>query len=73
MSIAKVIEISSQSTSSFDDAAMNAYKEASRTIKNIKHIYIKDFEIQIGDNGSPTYRTNCKVTFVINSGEGVNS
>ena len=65
MSIAKTIEVSSQSTTSFDDAAVNAIKEASKTIKNIKHLWVKDFEINVQDDGSHLYRTNCKVTFVL--------
>lgn len=68
MSIAKTIEVSSQSTSSFDDAAANAIKEASKTIKNIKHLWVKDFEINVQEDGSYLYRTNCKVTFVLDSG-----
>ena len=65
MSIAKVIEVSSQSTKSFDDAAKNAVSEVSKTVKNVKHVYVKDFEIMVNEDGSHTYRTNCKVTFVV--------
>lgn len=65
MSIAKVIEVSAQSTTSFDDAAKSAITEVSKTVRNVKHVYVKDFEIQIQDDGSYVYRTNCKVTFVI--------
>ena len=65
MSIAKVIEVSSESTQSFDDAAKNAIKEVSKTVKNVKHVYIKDFEIYVQDDGSHLYRTNCKVTFIV--------
>ncbi len=66
MSIAKVIEVSSESTKSFDDAAKSAVNEVSKTVKNVRHVYVKDFEIQVNDDGSHTYRTNCKVTFVVN-------
>lgn len=69
--IAKTIEVSSQSTTSFDDAATNAIKEASKTIKNIKHLWVKDFEINVQEDGSYLYRTNCKVTFVL--GDGVDA
>ena len=65
MSIVKVIEVSSESSNSFDEAAKNAYTEASKTIKGIKHVYVKDFEIVVGDDGKMTYRTNCKVSFVV--------
>jgi flavin-binding protein dodecin len=66
MSIAKVIEVSSESTKSFDDAAKGAITEVSKTVKNVKHVYVKDFEIQVQDDGSHVYRTNCKVTFTVN-------
>ena len=68
MAIAKTIEVSSESTSSFEDAAGNAIKEASKTIKNIKHLWVKDFEINVQEDGSYLYRTACKITFVVNDG-----
>ena len=71
MSIAKVIEVSSESPNSFDEAAKNALTEVQKTIKGVKHVYVKDFEIQVRDDGSLVYRTNCKVTFVVNHGQNV--
>ncbi|MDX1532568.1 MAG: dodecin family protein [Rhodothermales bacterium] len=71
MSIAKVIEVSSESNKSFDEAAANAVKEVGRTVKNIKHVWVKDFEIEVKDDGSHVYRTNCKVTFLVNASQGV--
>jgi flavin-binding protein dodecin len=65
MSIAKVIEVSSESPNSFDEAAANAIRDVGKTVKNIKHIWVKDFEIYVQDDGSHLYRTHCKVTFVI--------
>ena len=69
MSIAKVIEVSSESPNSFDEAAKNAITEVQKTIKGVQHVYVKDFEIQVQDNGSLLYRTNCKVTFVVKEGQ----
>ncbi|MEP0547274.1 MAG: dodecin family protein [Rhodothermales bacterium] len=70
MAIAKVIEISSESKTSFDDAALNAIKEVAKTVKDVKHVWIKDMEIFVQDDGSYLYRTNCKVTFIVrNSGD----
>jgi len=66
MAIAKVIEISSESSKNFEDAAENAIKEVSKTVKSVKHVWIKDMEINVQDDGSYLYRTNCKVTFVVN-------
>ena len=66
-SIAKVIEVSSRSNTSLTDAAENAIREVSKTVNNVKHAWIKDFEIDVNDDGSLTYRANCKITFVVNS------
>jgi flavin-binding protein dodecin len=70
MAIAKVIEISSESNKSFDDAALNAIKEVAKTVKDVKHVWIKDMEIFVQDDNSYLYRTNCKVTFLVrNAGD----
>lgn len=66
-SIAKVIEVSSQSTESFDDAAANALREVGRTVNNVKHAWIKDMEIEVKDDGTFIYRCQCKITFVVNN------
>lgn len=65
MAIAKIIEVSSESTQSFDAAAANAIKEVSKTVKNVRHVWVKDMEVYVQDDGSYLYRTNCKVTFVV--------
>jgi dodecin len=40
MSVVKVIEVIANSDKSFDDAVNNALKEASKSVKNIKSIYV---------------------------------
>ena len=65
MSIAKTIEVSSQSTAGFSEAAQAAVTEVSRTVNNVKHVWVESFEMIVQDDGSFIYRTHCKVTFVI--------
>ncbi len=65
MSIAKTIEVSSQSTAGFSEAAKAAVEEVSRTINNVKHVWVKSFEMNVQEDGSFLYRTHCKVTFVV--------
>ncbi|MDX1439171.1 MAG: dodecin family protein [Rubricoccaceae bacterium] len=65
MTIAKTIEVSSQSTAGFSEAAQAAYDEVSKTVKNVKHIWVESFEMIVQDDGSFIYRTHCKVTFVV--------
>ncbi|UOB17925.1 dodecin family protein [Abyssalbus ytuae] len=65
MSVLKVIEILGNSTSSWEDAVQNVVNEASKTVKNIKSVYIQDMQAQIKDNKISEYRVNAKVTFGI--------
>lgn len=47
----------------FDEAVQNALAEASKTIKNIDSIYVKDFKAHVKDNKITTYGVICKVSF----------
>lgn len=64
MSIAKVIEIIAEGKS-VDDAVENAAKEASKSVRNVKSIYVDSIQAVIKDEKIDTYRVNCKVTFVV--------
>ena len=66
--VVKVIELMSQSPKSWEDAAQGAVKEASKTLRNVRSIYIKEFTAAV-DNGKVTnYRINAKVTFDLERG-----
>jgi flavin-binding protein dodecin len=64
-SVAKVIELIAESDKSWDDAAKNAVREASKTIKNIRSIWMDNMSAEVKDNKIVTYRANVKVTFVL--------
>ena len=66
MSIVKVIEVIAHSEKSFDDAVKNALAEASKTVKNIKSIYVKDMNARVKDNQITTYGITAKISFGIN-------
>jgi flavin-binding protein dodecin len=65
MSVLKVIELMGNSTISFEDAVQNVVNEASKTVKNIKSVYIKHFQVSINSNKITEYRVTTKVTFGI--------
>jgi dodecin len=65
MSVAKVIEILAQSEVSWEDAAKEAIAEASKTVHNIQHIYIKEFQATVDNNQITQYRVNAKITFLV--------
>lgn len=66
MAILKVIEVLASSEKSWEDAAKNALAHASRSIKNIKSLYVNEQNCVVGDDGKiKEYRMNCKVTFEV--------
>lgn len=65
MSVLKVIEILGNSTVSFEDAIQNVINEASKTVKNIKSVYVKDMQVTVMNNKISQYRVITKVTFDI--------
>jgi len=65
MSVLKVIEILGNSKVSFEDAVQNVIKEASKSIKNIKSVYIEDMQVTVNNNLISEYRVNTKVCFGI--------
>jgi flavin-binding protein dodecin len=65
MSVAKVSEITSTSTTGFEDAVVQGIARASKTIRNIKSAWIKEQYVRV-ENGKPSeYQVNMMVTFVI--------
>ncbi len=65
MSVVKVIEVIAESKKSWDDAAENAIKEASKSVKNIKSIYVENMEAKVDNNKIIKYRINAKISFVV--------
>jgi len=65
MAIVKVIEVIATSNESFDDAARNAVKEASKTVKNIKSIYIKDMKARVENNDITEFAVIANISFEV--------
>lgn len=63
MALLKVIELLAESKKSWEDAAQNAVAEASKTIRNIRSIYIKDFNAEVENGKITSWRLNCKISF----------
>lgn len=66
-SIAKSIEISSDSTESFDAALRDGIAHASKTVKNIQGVWIKDQQAMVENGRIVRYRVHMKVTFVLDA------
>ena len=62
MSMVKVIEVIAESKKSWDAAAENAVKEASRSVRNIKSLYV---QAVVEDGKISKYRVNARISFVV--------
>ena len=66
MTVAKITEIKASSPNSFDDAIQEGINRATKTLKNVKSAWIKDFEVIVDDDGKISeYRVLMRVTFVL--------
>jgi flavin-binding protein dodecin len=64
-SIAKVIEVIAESETSWDDAVKNALAEASKTVEDIKEIWVSGMKAIVENNKVVRYRITAKITFVL--------
>jgi len=65
MSVARVTEITSSSTKSFEDATKTGIERANKTLQNVKGAWIKEQKVMIDDGKIVEYRVTMKVTFVL--------
>ena len=65
MSVAKVSEISSTSTKSFEDAIQSGLARASKTIRKIQSAWIKEQQVRLEKNKIVEYQVNMLVTFIL--------
>ncbi len=61
----KVIEVIGTSDQGFTEATQNAIAEASKSLKNIKSIYIKHMNANVENNQIVSYAVNAKISFEI--------
>lgn len=69
MAIVKVIEVISSSSKGIDDAIQLAVTEASKTVRNIDSVYVKDIKAHVKDGKVSTYGVVCKISFRLDDGE----
>jgi len=64
MSLAKVIEVLGEGKT-MEEAVENVVTEASKTIENIKSVYVENIQAIVENNELVCYRINAKVTFLV--------
>jgi len=65
MSVAKVSEISSTSTKSFEAAINEGLARANKTLRNVKSAWIKEQQVRVKKGVITEYQVNMMITFVI--------
>jgi flavin-binding protein dodecin len=65
MSVARVTEISSRSSQSFEAAINEGIDRANKTLRNVRSAWIKEQQVDIEDGRIIAYRVNMLVTFVL--------
>lgn len=65
MSVAKVIEISSTSRQSFDDAVKQGIARASKTVHGIRSAWVKEMRVTVDNNAVNEFQVNLMVTFLL--------
>ena len=65
MAVARVTEISSTSTTSFEDAIKSGLDRANATLRNVKSAWIKEQHVRLEGGSITTYQVNMLVAFVL--------
>ncbi len=65
MAVMKVIEIMSDSSKSWEDAAEKGIEKASKSIKDIKSAWVQDQSVTVKDGKVTGYRVNLKLSFEV--------
>ncbi|MDT8319747.1 MAG: dodecin family protein [Xanthomonadales bacterium] len=65
MAIAKVTEISSSSSVSFEDAIQNGIVRAARTIRNIESAWVKEQNVEVDGDQVTEWRVHLLITFML--------
>ncbi|HVQ39760.1 MAG TPA: dodecin family protein [Pyrinomonadaceae bacterium] len=69
MSIARITEISSTSTKSFEDAIQSGVNRATTTLRNVRSAWVKEQQIRIDEGKIVEYQVNLMITFVLEDGD----
>ena len=66
MAVMKVIELMSDSSKSWEDATQLAVTKASKSLKGIKSVWVKDMSAKVGKTGKiESYRVIVKLSFEV--------
>jgi flavin-binding protein dodecin len=64
-SLVKVIEVMAESDKSWEDAAHTAVRIASKTVRNVKSIWVDNFSAVVENGKIVKYRVDGKISFLL--------
>ena len=65
MAVARVIEISSTSTTSFEDALQQGVARASKRLRHVTSAWVKEQRVELEEGRIVRYQVNLLVTFLL--------
>ena len=65
MTIAKIVEVNSSSTKSFEDAIRTGIAKVCETVDNVEGAWVNEQKVVVQDGKVVEYRVNLKITFVL--------
>ncbi|WP_376695916.1 dodecin family protein [Wenzhouxiangella sp. EGI_FJ10305] len=65
MSVAKVVEITSDSTESFEDAIRRGIERSEKSLKNVRGAWISEQKVIVEDGNIMRYRVTMRVSFIL--------
>jgi hypothetical protein len=66
MSVAKTIELSADSATSFEDAIQEGVRKAGESLEHIQRAWVKDQIVLMNEGKIEAYRVHMTVTFKVN-------
>ena len=73
MSVVHFVELSGRSSESFEDAIRQAVERATSTIRNVRSVWVKEFEAVVENNQVTQFQVVVKIAFVLDEGADVGS
>ena len=64
-SVAKVIEITAESSESFEDAIQHGITKATETVHEIRSAWVESQQVKVEHGKVVAYRVDLKVTFIL--------
>lgn len=65
MAIVKVLEVLAESEKSWEDAARQAVASAGKSVRDIRHVYVSEFQATVENGEVKNFRVNAKISFMV--------